>query len=488
MDDFTTDKLITFIIPSRNLKNLSAQFDHFEKNTFDHKSIEFLIKLDEDQEGVESFIQEEVNKHSFSIKYIITPRLGGTFSLWIGIEQLFSMASKNSYFIQVLSDEPYFLTHHWDNILRKYIHFYPDDVFRLRLSSVKFTNYASHYECAFRCDSFPIYTRRWLELTEGIGDCWGSDAYQQCVAYHLGLGPKGYVNFYREGSLNRDIPIIDIEMGGLEFGVGVDIESQQVRHIRNLQEWRRLSSFKMQERFSYLARRIYCYIWANENYKKPFILERDHNRKTVMVVSENNTIIFEASYKLQPLLIHLQNLLRDMKTHYYIKTIPWLKPITNILRRIIRVLKKFTLSFFIKYSAHINLFIKKANRTAGKSYPLLTIFCKKILSIFPLNRKLKNWLNNSDNKSSVKNLAKQRKIKTLQKNELLRYRPPDIDLLFKKKKKMPPNVNPLTEKDIVFGHQTVNYIQEQRLSYRFQKFIPVCHISKKPLSTLSQAG
>lgn len=276
-------KLISFITPSRRLGNIKEFFDNIEKTVFDPDNVEVLIKFDNDQAGVIDFIEEEIKKRPFTIKYIVTPRLEGIYSVWVAMEQLFFMTA-DSYFIQIISDEPRFLTPHWDKLLKNYIGFFKDDVFRLRLSSMKLTNYSSHYECTFRPDSFPIYTRRWLELSEGTGDCWGSDAYQQCLAFQLALGPGSYFNFYREGGICRDVPVYDINLGGLEFCVGVSSEEQKERHKRNLKEWARLTTYPMQEHFSYLARRMNGYIWAKEQGLKEFKLVKNINRKTVTVV------------------------------------------------------------------------------------------------------------------------------------------------------------------------------------------------------------
>lgn len=298
--------------PSRRLNNLIELFDNLEKTTADPSGIEVLVKLDDDQEGVKEFIEAEVTKRSFSIKYIITPRLEGVFSVWVGMEQLFRMADPDSYFITIISDEPRFTTQGWDNQLRKYMGFFKDDVFRLRLSKVKFANYAAHYDCTFKPDSFPIYTRKWLELTEGTGNCWGSDAYQQCIAFQLSLGPGGYNNIYREGGICRDVVVYDIEMEGLDFGVGVSAAEQKKRHKRNLKEWSRLSSYYMQERFSYLARRINCYIWAREHHIEQFKLINCKNRKTVLLVDKNNKKLLELSYALPRIVVYAQNAYRWM--------------------------------------------------------------------------------------------------------------------------------------------------------------------------------
>lgn len=303
-------KLISFIIPTRRLDNLREFFENLEATTSDYNTVEVLVKLDDDHEGALEFIEAEIKKRPFKIQYIRTPRLEGVFSLWIGTERLFFMSDPESYFVQVMSDEPRFKTMHWDKILRNYVGFFKDDVFRLRLSSMKFANYATHYECTFRPDSFPIYTRRWLELTEGIGDCWGSDAYQQCVAFQLSLGPGSYLNHYREDALCRDVVVYDIEMGGLEFGVGVSPEENKIRHKQNLKEWARLTSFIMQEHFSYLARRMNAYIWAKQEKIDHFKLIKCDKRKTVAIIDASNKQLLEFSYAVPRLFVYTQNITR----------------------------------------------------------------------------------------------------------------------------------------------------------------------------------
>ncbi len=312
-------KLISFITPTRRFDELRAAFDSAEATVSDPSCMEWLVKFDTDQPGAQEFIEAEQKKRPFSIRAFITPRLEGVFSIWVGMEQLFFESDPETYFVMLATDEVRFQTKHWDKILReRYIGYYPDDVFRLRISSTKLLNYTSHYECTFMPESFPIYTRRWLELTEGTGDCWGSDGFQQCVAYHLWLGPgslfghSSYLNYYRENSLQRDVPVFDIAFGGMEFGVGVSPEDQKIRHRRNLQEWRRLTTHATQERFSYLARRIFAYTWAYKNGYREFSLVPDTLRKTVLVQDVEGSLLCEVPYGVPRLVVYAQNLLREI--------------------------------------------------------------------------------------------------------------------------------------------------------------------------------
>lgn len=308
-------KLISFIIPSRSPQNVVHFLNTLKDTTKEPSMIEVLLKLDDDFIEETKIITEQLHTWPFDIKYIHTPRLEGIYSLALAVEQLFHLTA-DSYFVQILSDEPFFTTMHWDIRLAKYIHFFPDDIFRLRLSKYKFKNYSTHYECVVQPDSYPIYTRKWLELTQGTGDCWGSDAYHQCIAFHLGLGSRNYSNFFSENSHYRDIPIINITMGGLDFGVGLTAEVLRQRTRRNLKEWNRLSSFHAQEKFSYLARRIECAIYAHSHKIQNYTLKNNKLRKSVSLINQNNAIVIEISYGLPRLRIGMENLTR------YIKTLP----------------------------------------------------------------------------------------------------------------------------------------------------------------------
>ncbi len=303
-------KLITFITPSRRLDNIKELIENLSTTADNPNEIELLIKFDSDQAGVVDFIEAEMKTAPIHIRYIRTPRLEGIYSVWVAMEQLFFMSDPDSYFYQIISDEPRFLTKGWDTILKKYIGLYKDHVFRLRLSDMKIGNYSSHYECTFRPDSFPIYTRRWLELTEGTGDCWGSDAYQQCVAFQLSMGPGGYFNVYRENGICRDVPVFDITLGGLDFCVGVSSDEHQERHKRNLKEWARLTTYVMQEHFSYLARRINAYIFASLHGLEGFQIIKSETEKTVSLINKEGRQILCYSYALPRFYIYFNNAIR----------------------------------------------------------------------------------------------------------------------------------------------------------------------------------
>lgn len=317
-----TKKLISFICPSRNPNIIKSFLDNIEETVKNPELVECLFKVDEDQPGIKTLMDAEVAKRPFSVKYILTPRFTGIYSVWIACNELFTMVSKDAYFVQVISDEVRFKTPHWDEILTKYIGYFSDDIFRLRMSTFMLNSYPSVYMCNLTPDSFPIYTRKWLEVTLGIGMCtWASDTYHQFIAYHMSIGEQGYQYFqtpFYDMGISRDIHLLDIKFDGLEFGVGVSAEIQKNRDLWVTQVWNRNVSHYQQEQFSYLAKRLSSYIWAVKNNIKQFTLVQNKTRKMVQVVDGAGEVRREISYRLPRLPFYWMNLRRRL-------TVAWVK-------------------------------------------------------------------------------------------------------------------------------------------------------------------
>lgn len=312
--------LISFLIPSRNPHLLNRFFNCLENNTKNLSQIEVLIKLDNDK-NYQKFINAS-KKRPFRIKFFVTPRLEGQPSLWFAVEKLFFKSNKNSYFIQILSDEPYIVTKNWDEKLKGYKFFFKDSVFRLRTSKIKYFNYTNYFDCVTKPDSYPIYTRKWLELTMGPGNCWGSDAYQQLISYFLALGPLNYLNFNRMGSVSRDVPIYDIKYKGLEWGKNVDKENQKYMKKYMVWEWHRLCSKKNLLEISYKAMRIFLYLLAKDYGLKKFkIVRQGYLVKLVVKNSVYFNVSFSlfANYEIQKFILklfHFNNFLKKNSRFY----------------------------------------------------------------------------------------------------------------------------------------------------------------------------
>ena len=302
--------LLSLLIPSRRPDQLIGLLDSIEKTVFDPSSVEVLVKIDDDMPEALSIIEQEATKRLFSVKYLNTPRLGGVFTLWVGLDDLFGMSDLESYFVMALTDESRFLTPNWDEVLKKYVGFFSDDAFRLRISNSRFVNNPSHFSCCTKPESFPIFTRRWLDLTEGICNlCYGSDSYQQSIVFHLGLGSRSYFDVWQNEARFRDVQVHDISFGGFEFGQDISKNEQLTRSLYMFREWKRINSFKEQRNIAYLSKKITLYCWAVENGNCDFFISKRETDYTVAVVDHATGIALRrVSYNPPRSAIYFKNL------------------------------------------------------------------------------------------------------------------------------------------------------------------------------------
>ena len=464
--------LVSFLIPSRNILFLTRFLDYLEKNTIHKKDIEVIIKLDDDLD-YSDFIKKTQKNYDFNIKFLISPRLEGQPSLWFAVEQLFQLSNQNSYFIQILSDEPHIITYGWDEILKKYKNFFVDDVFRLRTSNLKYFNYTNEYDCVTKPDSYPIYTRRWLELTIGCGDSWGSDAYQQLISYYLSLGPLNYLNFEtRSGALSRDIPINEIEYSGLEWGIGVEGEYQKYIKSYMINEWHRLISKRTLENISYKSMRIFLFIFAKSIKLKKFQILRSGNCLILKdLYLKKNAEIIKLTFKIFPkifnnlhkfflLLIKFDNKRKLKEIFISLFRNASLKRI--VLKNFIRLIFFLPIRY-IFYSLKLNK-VKELKKIASN---LKTLAIKFLNKIFLLDIKKKH---NKEKKFSIEEnifptKPKINYIKTVsylfhKKNYKFKFNPPGFQFHgFNKNIKIPQKIRQITNLNRKFVFKELNSLQ-----------------------------
>ena len=464
--------LVSFLIPSRNTFFLERFLDHLEKNTIHKKDIEVIIKLDDDVD-YSDFINKIQKNYGFSIKFLLSPRLEGQPSLWFAVEKLFQLSNQNSYFIQILSDEPHIITYGWDENLKKYKNLFADHVFRLRTSNIKYFNYTNEYDCVTKPDSYPIYTRRWLELTIGCGDCWGSDAYHQLISYYLSLGPLNYLNFqHRSGALSRDIPINDIEYSGLEWGVGVEGEYKKYMQSYMVDEWSRLISKPNLENISYRSMRIFLYIYAKSIKLKKFQILRSGKSVILKDLDRNvNAEIIKITFrvfsnKLNTIQSFLLSLLNKDKKNL----------LTRILSSLLRNVnsKRFFLKNLIRLIFFLPLRFLFYTLRLNKVKILMIIASNlKVLAIINLNKILwisKKKSNKAENLSIQKNVfptnPKIKFIKSLsaifnKKNFKFKFNPPGFQFYgINKNIKIPQNIGEITDLHRNYVFKELNSLQK----------------------------
>ncbi len=293
-------KLISIITPSRRPRQLQGLLESLRDTVIDYDSIEVIVKSDWDHIEAIEYINDQKGRWPFTIKSLFTPRLAGYVTLWVAAEEALPLTDPDSYFIWLVTDETRCETHGWDRKLAQYVGIYPDHVFRLRTSWLKFNNYYEPYMCLLMPDNFPIYTRNWLVGTEGFGDCTGSDAQQQLIAYYLGMGLKNYYELWRNEGYWRDIPIIDIEVSaGGEPGKDIGEQESMARMARNWHEHSRMMRHDKHVECNYYAIRLMLCILAHWHGLLRFrLVKREESRSVDLIDLDRGDVACTMSYDL----------------------------------------------------------------------------------------------------------------------------------------------------------------------------------------------
>lgn len=275
--------------------NIIGFLDNLATTADDLTSFEVLLKLDEGADELIALIENYQKTAKFSIKYLATPVLEGYYTLEVGYNELLKIAHPDTYFCWLLTDEIRFEKKGWDTTLKKYIGFYPDDIFRIKLSIFQLKNYNDFFECLPAPDNYAVTTRKWLEIAGGWGNFWGPDSWHQCVDFFLGLC-KNRDNPYGTW---RSFPIYDIVVHGQEAGQGItDPKKEQERAIRIHNGWKKHSSHAAQENFYKLALRLNAHIIAKANNLDRYIIEENIQKKTISLLGVDQKIYDNARYRL----------------------------------------------------------------------------------------------------------------------------------------------------------------------------------------------
>lgn len=276
------NKLISIILASNRPHNLSQLLTNLQETADDPSCIEVLVKIDDGDEAMQHCKETIPDIYKLQVRFLVSPRGDGYYTLHHGYNALWKMSNPETYFILAISDEVRIVTKGWDTILRKYIGFFPDHLFRLKLSVQKYRNYYHYYDCGPCPENFCIMTRRWMEMTEGFGDCWGPDAWCQNIDFHLGL--------MYDASAFRSVPMHDIRIGGEEAGLGLSPESAKKRTVRIFQEWWRLTTPPLQQEFRRIATKMFVYISATNLKLDHYSVVEDRKRQCYLLYDHANPL------------------------------------------------------------------------------------------------------------------------------------------------------------------------------------------------------
>ena len=227
--------LASFHLASNNPLNLLNLMKNIENTAAAPESIEILVKVDQEDHAMIRFLSREKQKWKVNFKHIITPRLEGYSSLWLAYNELLPLCDDDVYFVSLITDEFRFLEYGWDTKLRKYIDFFPDGIFRLRISQFKLHNYFNYWECGYAPDSYAFHTKKWFDVSGDWNACNTPDAFQQLVMFYL---YKSTLPSPRNVQHSRDIPIWDIKISGETPYLGLSEEQLKERVRRAKIDWR----------------------------------------------------------------------------------------------------------------------------------------------------------------------------------------------------------------------------------------------------------
>jgi len=280
----TMTKLLSIITASIHQDKLSGLFANLETTARDMDSFEVLIKLDNENPEMAAYLETEKKQRPFSIRYIVTPRLKGYWDLYLAYNELWEMSSPETYFVTAINDETRFATQHWDDVLRRYVGYFSDDVFHLRTSKRKHLEFRSLVECIPHGESYGFFTKKWLSLTEGIavGEA-AVDTGQECVNYFLRT-KCGY---------SRGVAVDAIEIANEEAAVSASHGlsgkewHKKLRGIYGL--YAKLLTRDKIENFYRLARKLNAYIWASENNLPQFEIEDGKADKKILVKTDSQS-------------------------------------------------------------------------------------------------------------------------------------------------------------------------------------------------------
>jgi len=277
--------LISLHLASNRPEQLSGFFENIERTVSDPASVEILVKIDDGDTAMAALMAMEKQRRPYPIRTLSSPREEGYFSLWKAYNALWAHAHPLAHFVAVVNDEVRFETSDWDSTLRHYVGFWPDGMFRLRISRFRLRNYYDLWECGFAPDAFAIHTRAWVAAGGDWAPCNTPDAFQQMVAWRLsrftGKGPA---------QISRDIPVHDIRLSGELPDRGLTEAQLHTRARIGRRHWYRLVSPAVQTECARRARLIEAHIRAHAIGRQNVSVRCDARARCVEITSDGGVV------------------------------------------------------------------------------------------------------------------------------------------------------------------------------------------------------
>ncbi|MHB1218455.1 MAG: hypothetical protein ACYC1L_09705 [Alphaproteobacteria bacterium] len=296
--------LISLHLASNRPEQIAGFFENIERSVADPSSVEILVKIDDGDSRMTALAAVEAEKRPYAIRAVSSPREDGYFSLWKAYNALWHRAHPGTYFVAVVNDEVRFETSGWDTVLARYVGFWPDNIFRLRVSRFRLRNYHDLWECGFAPDAFAIHSRAWVAAGGDWAPCNTPDAFQQMVAWRLSrFTSKG------PAQISRDIPIHDIRLSGETPGGGLTEAQLHARARAARRHWYRLVSPLVQTECARRARLIEAHIRAHEIGRQSVTVRCDTHARCVEITSDG-AVLERLDYDISAWRLWINNVIR----------------------------------------------------------------------------------------------------------------------------------------------------------------------------------
>ena len=239
---------ISIILCSNKIDNFKKLISNIESTAKNLSSIEVLVGCDIGEIYFKEYCSNINTK--LKIKYYSIYE-GGLYNQHQIMSKLIKNCDDNSYFVLALADDMKFESVNWDIELLKYKHYFPDDIFRLRLGWRKHFNYTDYWQCISMPEDIDVCTKKWRDL---VGDipCFSIDSFNQTVMFYL----ENFDKFNNNFRAARDVPCNNINM---RKHISQSIDDRLVLK-KMLKAWSLSESHKTQELAKKIAAKIYCEI------------------------------------------------------------------------------------------------------------------------------------------------------------------------------------------------------------------------------------
>lgn len=252
--------------------NKPTQLRTFLEHHGKHEGVKFWVIVDDEE--CHAIAKE------FDAISIQNPRMDlGYYGLHHGYQEAFQQSTGE--FFTVVTDEIRYPDGWYERLqgeFERYLTTYPDRIFRLRLSDFRHRNYLDLMQCMVEPENYSIFTRQWLEVSEGLGDFWGPDSWHQCIEYFMMVIKD---RFFPKG-LYRSFALEFFPVKGMVAGAGWEGAAKDERDNKISEGWYYYTKPEFQRKMLILSYKLKMQVFS-QIYRTPVVLEWADNGDSINV-------------------------------------------------------------------------------------------------------------------------------------------------------------------------------------------------------------